>query len=53
MLYGKIVPLALSWEGRLLDALDASEYRDLLRIIDKLSRRIEAGVAIDDRGLSR
>ena len=53
VLYGKIVPLALSWEGRLLDALDASEYRDLLRIIDKLSRRIEAGVAIDDRGLSR
>jgi len=39
-LYREIVPLALAWEGRLLDALDASEYRDLNRIIEKLARRL-------------
>lgn len=42
-LYRQIVPLALAWEGRLLDALDASEYRDLNRIIEKLARRLDEG----------
>ena len=42
-MYRQIVPLALDWEARLLDALDASEYRDLNRIIEKLARRLEAG----------
>jgi DNA-binding MarR family transcriptional regulator len=40
VLYHQIVPLALAWEGELLDALDASEYRDLNRIIEKLGRRL-------------
>jgi len=39
-LYHQIVPLALAWEGELLDALNASEYRDLNRIIEKLGRRL-------------
>lgn len=41
-MYRQIVPLALDWEAQLLDALDASEYRDLNRIIEKLARRLEA-----------
>ncbi len=40
-LYRKIVPLALAWEAGLLGALDATEYRDLLRIINKLARHVE------------
>jgi DNA-binding MarR family transcriptional regulator len=43
-LYRKIVPLALSWEASLLEALDSAEYRDLMRIIDKLARRLDDGV---------
>ena len=38
-LYRRIVPLALAWEAELLGALDTAEYRDLLRIIDKLAQR--------------
>ena len=38
-----IVALALAWEAQLLDALDASEYRDLNRIIEKLARRLDEG----------
>lgn len=41
-MYRQIVPLALAWEAQLLDALDASEYRDLNRIIEKLARRLQA-----------
>ena len=39
-LYRRIVPLALAWEAELLGALDTAEYRDLLRIIDKLAQRV-------------
>ncbi len=42
-LYRKIVPLALAWESGLLGALDATEYRDLLRIINKLARHVDGG----------
>lgn len=40
-LYERIVPLALAWESELLGALDGAEYRDLMRIIDKLGARLE------------
>ena len=39
-MYHAIVPKALDWEVDLLEALDLPEYRDLLRIIDKLDRRL-------------
>ncbi|EDQ02231.1 MarR family winged helix-turn-helix transcriptional regulator [Shewanella benthica] len=39
-LYQTIVPKALAWEADLLDVLSASEYRDLMRIIDKLDNRL-------------
>ncbi|WP_077755540.1 MarR family transcriptional regulator [Shewanella psychrophila] len=42
-LYLAIAPEALKWEASLLDVLSASEYRDLMRIIDKLDNRL-AGV---------
>ena len=40
-LYHSIAPAALGWEGDLLDALDTSEYRDLIRIIQKLDQRLD------------
>lgn len=39
-LYHAIAPKALKWEAGLLDVLSASEYRDLMRIIDKLDKRL-------------
>jgi DNA-binding MarR family transcriptional regulator len=39
-LYQSIVPDALDWEASLLKALDLPEYRDLLRIVEKLDRRL-------------
>ena len=39
-LYQTIAPKALAWEADLLDVLSASEYRDLMRIIDKLDNRL-------------
>lgn len=42
-LYGKIVPLALAWENDLLDGLDAAEFRELMRLLDKLSERLDKG----------
>lgn len=42
-LYRRIVPLALEWEARLLDVLDAAEQRALLRILDKLAARVAPG----------
>jgi DNA-binding MarR family transcriptional regulator len=41
-LYGRIAPLALAWEAELLDALDAAEYRELMRLLDKLAQRTAA-----------
>jgi len=42
-LYARIVPLALAWENALLDGLDASEFRELIRLLDKLSEQLDAG----------
>ena len=39
-LYHVIAPEALKWEASLLDVLSDSEYRDLMRIIDKLDNRL-------------
>ncbi|NRB25914.1 MarR family winged helix-turn-helix transcriptional regulator [Shewanella sp.] len=39
-LYQTIAPKALDWEADLLDVLSASQYRDLMRIIDKLDLRL-------------
>lgn len=38
-LYSQIVPKALAWEKELISVLDASEYRDLVRILEKLDRQ--------------
>lgn len=40
-LYRRIAPLALAWEDELLAALDAAEHRELLRMLDKLARRLD------------
>ena len=40
-LYHEIVPRALDWEKRLISALDIDEYRDLMRVLEKLERRLE------------
>lgn len=40
-LYQELAPQALDWESRLISALDASEYRDLMRILEKLDRQID------------
>lgn len=47
-LYRQIAPLALAWERRLLSALEPREYRELLRLLDRLSARLEQGEARDD-----
>jgi DNA-binding MarR family transcriptional regulator len=39
-LYRMIAPQALDWEKKLIDALDASEYRDLVRILNKLDKQV-------------
>lgn len=40
-LYRKIVPLALAWEDELLEGLDESELKDLMRLLDKLSAQLD------------
>jgi len=40
-LYQKIVPTALNWEASLLAGLDVAEYRDLMRIMEKLDKRLD------------
>ncbi|UTW12651.1 MarR family winged helix-turn-helix transcriptional regulator [Marinobacterium rhizophilum] len=40
-LYQELAPQALDWESRLISALDSSEYRDLMRILEKLDRQID------------
>ena len=40
-IYRAIVPKALDWETGLLEGLDLAEYRDLLRIIEKLERQLD------------
>lgn len=39
-LYANIAPRALDWESELIDSLDVSEYRDLMRILEKLEQRV-------------
>ncbi len=41
-LYRKIVPLALAWEDGLLAEFDDAEFRDLMRLLDKLSGRLDS-----------
>ncbi len=40
-LYASIVPKALGWEANVLAALDDTEYESLLRILQKLSERLD------------
>ncbi len=40
-LYHRIAPQALAWESRLLGVLDVTEYRDLIRIIQKLDGKLD------------
>ncbi|WP_281545441.1 MarR family winged helix-turn-helix transcriptional regulator [Grimontia sp. SpTr1] len=40
-LYAKIAPKALDWEAELIDVLDTVEYRDFLRVMEKLDARLE------------
>lgn len=39
-IYQKIAPRALEWEKQLISVLDSSEYRDLMRIIEKLDSQV-------------
>ena len=39
-LYSQIVPKALEWERELISSLNASEYRDLMRIMEKLDNQV-------------
>jgi DNA-binding MarR family transcriptional regulator len=41
-LYEEVAPNALDWESRLIRALDVSEYRDLMRIMEKLDRQLDS-----------
>lgn len=38
-LYAELVPRALAWEGRLLESLSVSEYRDFMYLLGKLRQR--------------
>jgi DNA-binding MarR family transcriptional regulator len=39
-LYEKIVPKALQWEKQLIDVLEVSEHRDLMKILEKLDKQV-------------
>jgi DNA-binding MarR family transcriptional regulator len=41
-LYHELAPRALEWESNLIKALDTSEYRDLMRILEKLDKQLDA-----------
>ncbi len=57
--YHALVPRVLDWERELINALDVSEYRDLLFILDKLTLRLKdmqqrpeitvSGAALEER----
>lgn len=49
-LYRKIVPTALSWEAELLQGLDVTEYRDLMRIMEKLDKRLDVMDVLPEEG---
>ncbi|MDD1780436.1 MarR family winged helix-turn-helix transcriptional regulator [Enterovibrio sp. ZSDZ35] len=40
-LYAKIAPKALDWEAELIGVLDTVEYRDFLRVLEKLDAKLE------------
>ena len=40
-LMAEAIPLALAWEGELVDALSGAEYRDLFRLLNKLDARLD------------
>lgn len=40
-LYHDLAPQALEWESTLIRALDTSEYRDLMRILEKLDKQLD------------
>ncbi len=39
--YRAIVPRVLDWERELIDGLEAAEYRDLMYLLDKLSKHLK------------
>lgn len=39
-MYAEIAPKALDWEEELISTLDVSEYRDLMRILEKLDKKV-------------
>lgn len=39
-LYQKIAPKALQWERQLIGVLEASELRNLMKILDKLDKQV-------------
>jgi DNA-binding MarR family transcriptional regulator len=39
-LYQKIAPKALQWERQLIAVLEASEHKDLMKILDKLDKQV-------------
>jgi DNA-binding MarR family transcriptional regulator len=41
-LYRRIAPRVLDWEKDLLAGLEVSEYRDLLYLLEKLAKRLQA-----------
>ncbi|GGO75513.1 transcriptional regulator [Marinobacterium nitratireducens] len=41
-LYHELAPRALEWESRLIRVLDTSEYRDLMRILEKLDKQLDS-----------
>lgn len=41
-LYRRIAPRVLDWERDLLEGLEVSEYRDLLYLLEKLNKRLQA-----------
>tara|TARA_R110002153_G_scaffold19073_3_gene65915 strand:+ start:39065 stop:39550 length:486 start_codon:yes stop_codon:yes gene_type:complete len=51
-LYQKIVPKALQWERELTGVLDASEHKDLMKILDKLDEQVVQIEAQTKRGNS-
>ena len=39
-LYQKIAPKALQWEKQLMSVLEASEHRNLMKVLDKLDKQV-------------
>lgn len=52
-LYSQLVPIALEWESELLSSLSITEYRDLLRILEKLDVKAAALSNSDDQHVQK